>query len=221
MSPRAFLDPFSFQKALTFTVLFSSTMFCSPRSTFKGSLHRDIKIYGSIIFPGGSVVKSLPASAGDAGNVCSIPWSGRFPWRRARQPIPVFLPRESHGQRSLDSYHPWDHKESDMTEGTLATCHFLTRSHILNGNDTITYLCFMKCGFWNRLNHLLHPQFIFDDLMHEWSKVSLKKHLREKLPPQDEILTFFLVLMFLLVMSRIGEEEVLWWQKTSSSQKEH
>ena len=149
------------------------------------------------------------------------PWVGKILQRRAWQPTPVFLPRESHGQRSLDSYHPWDHKESDMTEGALATCHFLTRSHILNGNDTITYLCFMKCGFWNRLNHLWHPQYIFDDLMHEWSKVSLEKHLRENLPPQDEILTFFLVLMFLLVMSRIGEEEVLWWQKTSSSQKEH
>ena len=78
-SPRAFLDPFSFQKARTLTVLFSSTMFCSPQSTFKGSLHRDIKIYGSIIFPGGSVVKSPPANAGDAGDVSSIPWSERSP----------------------------------------------------------------------------------------------------------------------------------------------
>ena len=29
---------------------------------------------------------------------------------------PVFLPGESHGQRSLASYSPWGHKESDMTE---------------------------------------------------------------------------------------------------------
>ena len=27
-----------------------------------------------------------------------------------------FLPRESHGQRSLVGYRPWGHKESDMTE---------------------------------------------------------------------------------------------------------
>ena len=27
--------------------------------------------------------------------------SGRFPWRRKWQPSPVFLPGESHGQRSL------------------------------------------------------------------------------------------------------------------------
>ena len=29
------------------------------------------------------------------------PWVGMIPWRRAWQPIPVFLPGESHGQRSL------------------------------------------------------------------------------------------------------------------------
>ena len=32
------------------------------------------------------------------------------------QPIPVFLPGESHGQRSLVGYSPWGRKESDTTE---------------------------------------------------------------------------------------------------------
>ena len=32
------------------------------------------------------------------------------------QPTPVFLPRESQGQRSLVGYIPWGYKESDMTE---------------------------------------------------------------------------------------------------------
>ena len=32
------------------------------------------------------------------------------------QPTPVFLPGESHGQRSLVGYSSWGHKESDMTE---------------------------------------------------------------------------------------------------------
>ena len=41
---------------------------------------------------------------------------GKIPWRRAWQPTPVFLPRESHGQRSLVGYSPWGHKESDTTE---------------------------------------------------------------------------------------------------------
>ena len=29
------------------------------------------------------------------------PWVGKIPWRRERQPTPVFLPGKSHGQRSL------------------------------------------------------------------------------------------------------------------------
>ena len=41
-------------------------------------------------------------------------WEG--PWRKKWQPAPVFLPRESHGQRSLVGYSPWGRKESDMTE---------------------------------------------------------------------------------------------------------
>ena len=32
------------------------------------------------------------------------------------QPTPVFLPGESHGQRSLVDCSPWGHKESDTTE---------------------------------------------------------------------------------------------------------
>ena len=47
-------------------------------------------------------------------------WVGKIPWRRKWQPTPVFLPRESHGQRSLVGYNLWGHKESDMTEVTYA-----------------------------------------------------------------------------------------------------
>ena len=44
------------------------------------------------------------------------PWIRKIPWRKARQPTPVFLPGESQGQRSLVGYSPWDTKELDMTE---------------------------------------------------------------------------------------------------------
>ena len=44
------------------------------------------------------------------------PWVGKIPWRREWQPASVFLPGESHGQRSLVGYSPWGHKESDTTE---------------------------------------------------------------------------------------------------------
>jgi len=44
------------------------------------------------------------------------PWVGKIPWRREWLLTPVFLPGESHGQRSLEDYTPWNCKESDMTE---------------------------------------------------------------------------------------------------------
>jgi len=67
------------------------------------------------------VVKNPPASAGGRRDTVSIPGSGRFPWRGAWKPTPVFLPGKSHGQRSLVGYSPWGHKESDMTEVTTCT----------------------------------------------------------------------------------------------------
>ena len=69
-------------------------------------------------FPGVLVVKNLPANAGDVRGVGSIPGSGRPPWRRTWQATPVFLPGESHGQRSLAGYGPQDHTVSDTTEVT-------------------------------------------------------------------------------------------------------
>ena len=42
-------------------------------------------------------------------------WVRKIPWRREGQPTPVFLPGESHGQRSLVGYSPWGHKELDGT----------------------------------------------------------------------------------------------------------
>ena len=44
------------------------------------------------------------------------PWVAKIPWRRKWQPIPVFLPGESLGQRSLVGYSPWGGKESDTNE---------------------------------------------------------------------------------------------------------
>ena len=37
-------------------------------------------------------------------------WVRKIPWKRAWQPTPIFLPRESYGQRSLASYSPWGHR---------------------------------------------------------------------------------------------------------------
>ena len=42
--------------------------------------------------------------------------SGEDPLEKGMQPTPVFLPGESHEQRSLVGYSPWDRKELDTTE---------------------------------------------------------------------------------------------------------
>ena len=63
------------------------------------------------------MVKNPPANAEDLS--CRFdPWVRKIPWRRARQPTPVFLPGESQGQRSLVGYSPQGHQESDTTEVT-------------------------------------------------------------------------------------------------------
>ena len=65
------------------------------------------------------MVKNLPAMRETGFD----PWVGKIPWRRDRLPTPVFLPGESHGQKSLANYSPWGCKDSDMTER-------LTHTHI-------------------------------------------------------------------------------------------
>ena len=73
-------------------------------------------------FPGGSDGKSVCLQCRRMG---FDPWSGKIPWRRKRQPIPVFLSGKSHGQRSLVGYSPWGRKESNTTE----RLHFLFHTY--------------------------------------------------------------------------------------------
>ena len=77
--------------------------------------------------------------AGDKQSTCQCsrckrpgfnPWIGRIPWRKKWQRTPVFLPGESHGQRSLVGYSLWGCKESDRTEH-WSPCQFLRRLSLL------------------------------------------------------------------------------------------
>ena len=58
---------------------------------------------------------NLPASAGDPG---LIPGSGRSPGEGNGNPLQYSCLENTHGQKSLVSYSPWDHKELDTTEHT-------------------------------------------------------------------------------------------------------
>ena len=95
------------------------------------------------------------------------PWVGKIPWRRAQEPIPVFLPGESHGERNLMGYSSWGHKESDMTEETWRACITVSGLHFTFA-DILLFLCLAwfpelfwvfpsnpVCTFWGLLGHNL------------------------------------------------------------------
>ena len=89
-------------RALCFRNLTDTTSFrahCSPMGSF----------------PGGSVVKNPPASAGHPGDAGAILGLGKW------QPTSVFLPGKSHGQKSRVGYSPRGCKESGTTE-QQSTC---------------------------------------------------------------------------------------------------
>ena len=64
------------------------------------------------------VVNNLPTNAGNIMRCGFHPCVRKICWKRAWQPILVFMPGESHRQRSLVGYHPQGLKESDTTEAT-------------------------------------------------------------------------------------------------------
>ena len=65
-------------------------------------------------YPGGSVVKHLPAK--QEMHVQSLGWAD--PLEEGMGTHSSILAWEIHEQRSLVGYSPWGHKESDMTKAT-------------------------------------------------------------------------------------------------------
>ena len=67
------------------------------------------------------------------------PWVRKIPWRRNRQPPPVFSPGKFHGQRSLEVYNPWVHIESNTT-GCVHIHMYNNGFSSLSKNRTCRYL---------------------------------------------------------------------------------
>ena len=84
-----------------------------PRPETQAEIHILGLIHRVTGFPGDSNSKESAYNAGDLG---SIPGSGRFPREGNGLTTSVFWPGEFHGWRSLAGYSPWDRKESDRTE---------------------------------------------------------------------------------------------------------
>ena len=88
------------------------------------------------------------------------PQVGKIPWRRAQKPAPVFLPGESHRQRSLEGYGPWVRKELDTTEATQHTHSTHTHTHTQTRSRT-------------RIVYIVHAFFCSEDKIFADKSVNL------------------------------------------------
>ena len=117
---------------ITFTILFTSCPKCVSQNK------RQKRHNGHTNLGNAAWVIRLPRWASGKEPACQCrrrkrhrfnPWVREIPWRRAWQPTPVFLPGESHRQRSLVSYSPWGcrvgHNGSDW-----AHTRYMSYSHL-------------------------------------------------------------------------------------------
>ena len=72
-------------------------------------------------FPGGASVKESACQSRKRKSSSFHPWVGKIPWRIKWQPTTLFLPGESHGQRS-----PWTGKLQSMRPQRDTTEHTCT-----------------------------------------------------------------------------------------------
>ena len=95
----------------------------------RGGIKDDLRVSGQVLelrLPWYlSVKKYPPANAGDSD---SKPGSGRSPGEGTGNPLPLFLPGESHGQRSLVDCSPWGCKR---IRHDLATKQYSFSKHLL------------------------------------------------------------------------------------------
>ena len=87
------------------------------------------------------VVKSPPANARDLRDVGSI-LCGEKPLEERWQPTPVFLPGESHGQRSLVGYRPWDYRVGHDWSNLAPCMH--TKYHQFSPKDLVKHISQVK-----------------------------------------------------------------------------
>ena len=84
------------------------------------------------------MVKNPPVIAGDARGTGLISGSGRHPGGGNGNPLQIFSPGESHGQRSLVGYSPWGGKDLDMTEQlSTHTCNVMDKPNAPHLNKVI------------------------------------------------------------------------------------
>ena len=99
------------------------------RKTEKKKERECLSVFTSIEIQGGN-------SGKESAHQCSIykrcrfdPWVRMISWSKKWQPIPVFLPGKSHGQRNQACYSPSGSKKSETTNCACADTHPYTHTH--------------------------------------------------------------------------------------------
>ena len=118
------------------------------------------------------------------------PLVGKIPCRRKWQPSPVFLPGESHGQKSLAGCSPWGHKrvKHDLaTKQLLFTCSLVPSSG--------------SCRPWKWMNHSL--SFIYILIIPRIRVISISFLCKQFLKIQ-------LIVLFRVRIIEVGMDSPLW-----------
>ena len=107
-------------------------------------------------------------------------WVRRIPWSTAWRPTPIFLPGESHGQRSQVGYSPQGRKELGMTEATQQVGIYNLIIEVIDSSNKLVllvcilsgkleqntkYYIFMLFFFFNFFDFFfnnLHSDFLFE-----------------------------------------------------------
>ena len=83
------------------------------------------------------------------------PWVEKIPWRKERLPMPILLPGEFHGQRSLAGYSPWGWKELDTTQW-LTSLYWLLNSPPLDFSTLHHFTLWLwLTGAWSKWSSVL------------------------------------------------------------------
>ena len=115
-------------------------------------------------------------------------WVRKIPWKRKWQPTPVFLRGKSHGHRSLESYSPWDCKESDTTENACMIFHFCIHTRTYQSVSSVAQLCPTLCDPMNCSTpglpvHYQLPEFTQTHMHQVGDAIQLSHPLSSPSPP--------------------------------------
>ena len=85
-------------------------------------------------------------------------------WRGKWQPTPVFLPGEFHGQRSLEGFSPWGHREPDTTEWLG------THTSFRRNSASEVFLRVQNLGDQITLSPVQFRRSVMSDLVTPWTR---------------------------------------------------